>query len=108
MPPIKYDIVYLPSAEADLGEILTYIAVDLAAPSAAHRLLDKIEQSVAGLAAFPFAHALYPTHVATAPLEFRALFVGSYIVLYYVSDATVTIARIVYGGRDVQEILRHL
>lgn len=105
MPPAKYKLTYLKSADTDLADIFTYIAAELAAPEAAARLLEKIESAAGQLLTFPYAHPLYPAGVDTAPFEFRALIVESYPALYYVVDDTVTIARVVYGGRDIQAIL---
>ncbi|MDL2264532.1 type II toxin-antitoxin system RelE/ParE family toxin [Synergistaceae bacterium OttesenSCG-928-I11] len=105
MPRAKYEISYLPVAENDLADIVAYIAVELAAPEAANRLLDKIGAAVERLGIFPFAHPVYHSNVDTRPFEFRVRVVDSYIVLYYVTDRTVTVARILYAGRDIGAIL---
>ena len=105
MPPAKYKLAYLRAADSDLAEIFNYIAVELGAPEAAGRLLDKIEEAVTGLKTFPYAHKLYPAEVNTEPFEFRALVVESYLALYYVTGDTVTIARVIYDRRDIQRIL---
>jgi len=106
MPPAKYKIDYLPVADRDILDIISYITNELAAPEAASRLLDKIELAVERLRGFPYAHSIYPTEIDTRPFEIRAAFVESYVVLYYVIEETVTIARVVYGGRDIQRLLR--
>ena len=101
MPPQKYKIEYLPIADRDFAEIITYIAVDLAAPQAAVNLTQKIEQAIKSLETFPFAHSVYQSEeLRTVPFEFRALVVKSYLVFYYVTEDTVTIARIIHGKRD--------
>jgi plasmid stabilization system protein ParE len=85
MPKNKYEIEYLPVAKQDLAEIITYIAVDLAAPQAAANLLEKIEQAIKSLKTFPYAHAIYQPAVRkhpAMPFEFRALVVNSYLVFY--------------------------
>ena len=106
MPQKKYKIEYLPAADRDLAEIFTYIAVDLAAPQAAVNLLKKMERAVKSLSTFPYAHSVYQSaELRTAPFEFRALVVVSYLVFYYVTENTVTIARVVYGRRDMQNVL---
>ncbi|MDR0310809.1 MAG: type II toxin-antitoxin system RelE/ParE family toxin, partial [Acidobacteriota bacterium] len=87
MPQKKYKIEYLPAADRDLAEIFTYIAVDLAAPQAAVNLLEKIDQAVKSLDTFPYAHSVYQSAgLDTAPFEFRALVVASYLVFYYVNE----------------------
>ena len=108
MPPAKYEVVYLSAANADIADIVSHIAAELAAPEAASRLLDKIEQTVERLRTFPYAYRIYPTEIAAWPLEIRAAFVESYVVFYYVIEETVTVARVVYGGRDIQRLLRKI
>ena len=94
----KYKIEYLPVADRDLTEIFAYIASDLAAPQAAVNLLQKIDYAVKSLETFPYG-------TVTAPFEFRALVVASYLVFYYVTENAVTIARVVYGRRDIGNVL---
>ena len=102
----KYKIEYLPAADRDLAGIIAYIAIDLAAPQAAGTLLEKIDRAVKSLETYPYAHSIYQsTELLTTAFEFRALIVASYLVFYYVAENTVTIARIVYGRRDLQSVL---
>jgi plasmid stabilization system protein ParE len=105
MPQNKYKIEYLPIADQDLAEIVTYIAVDLAAPQAAVNLLEKIDKATKSLETFPYAHAVYQPagiQTSTMPFEFRSLNVNSYLIFYYITENTVTIARVVYSKRDIQ------
>ena len=103
MPQKKYEIEYLPVADQDLTEIVTYIAVDLAAPQAAANLLEKIEHAVKSLETFPYAHAVYrPIRLQTMPFEFRSLIVNSYLIFYYITENIVTIARVIYSRRDIR------
>ena len=109
MPQKKYKIVYLPVVDRDLAEIFTYITMDLAAPQAAAKLLEKIDRAVKSLELFPYAHAVYQyAGLTAAPFEIRALVVASYLVFYYVTENTVTIARVVYGRRDMRNVLSTL
>jgi addiction module RelE/StbE family toxin len=103
----KYKIEYLPVADRDLAEIFSYIAVDLAASQAAAGFLEKIGQAVQALDTFPYAHPVYHSaEIRTEPFEFRSLIVGSYLIFYYVTENTVTIARVVYGKRDMRNIVK--
>jgi len=111
MPQNKHEIEYLPVADRDLAEIITYIAVELAAPQAAAHLLEKIEQAVKSLETFPYAHAVYqPTGIqsSTMPFEFRSLVVNSYLVFYYITENIVTITRVIYSRRDKQNVFDDL
>jgi addiction module RelE/StbE family toxin len=101
----KYEIEYLPIADRDLTEIFSYIAVDLAAPQAATNFLEKMEKAVQALETFPYAYPIYHSaEIHTEPFEFRSLIMGSYLIFYYVTENTVTIARVVYGKRDMRNI----
>ena len=107
MPQNKYEIEYLPVADQDLAELVTYIAVDLAAPQAAANLLEKIDQAIKSLETFPYAHAVYQpagVQTPTMPFEFRTLVVNSYLVFYYITENIVTIARVIYSSRDIQNV----
>ena len=106
MPQPTYKLVYLSKADGDLREIVTYIAVELAAPAAANRFLDQLQQAISQLMIFPYAHPVYRGEVSTEPLEFRRLVVGSYLVFYYVTNEEVVVARVLYAKRDVQEHLQ--
>jgi addiction module RelE/StbE family toxin len=101
----KYKIEYLPIADRDLTEIFSYIAEDLAAPQAATKFLEKIGRSIQALDTFPYAYPVYRSaEIHTEPFEFRSLIVGSYLIFYYVTENTVTIARVVYSKRDMRHI----
>jgi plasmid stabilization system protein ParE len=101
----KYKIEFLPTADRDLAEIFSYIAVDLAAPQAAANFLEKFGQAIQALDTFPYAYPVYHSaEIHTEPFEFRSLSVGSYLVFYYVMENTITIARVVYGKRDMRNL----
>jgi plasmid stabilization system protein ParE len=101
----KYKIEYLPIADRDLTEIFSYLAVDLAAPQAAANFLEKIGRAIQALDTFPYVYPVYHSaEIHTEPFEFRSLIVGSYLIFYYVTENTVTIARIVHSKRDMRNI----
>jgi len=95
---------YAPLAKHDLSEIVTYIAVDLHAPQAALKLLKNIEEHIENLAEFPYA---YPLHYSRAPLrdEFRKMPVENYLVFYVVDGLTVEVRRVLYAGRNVEQLI---
>lgn len=73
---------------------------------AALRFLDAVETTVELLCQFPEAGGAVPTNRVDAD-GLRAKLVngfGSYVVLYFVTDETVDIARVVRGGQELDQI----
>ena len=87
-------------AETDLIEIWTTIAGD--DPSAADRLLDRIEQVCALLATHP--HAGKQRYDLAPGLRFYP--VGNYLVFYVLRDDGIAVARILHGARDYRQEFR--
>jgi len=98
-----YKLKYLPLAQKDLRNIISYIADNLKAPKAAMDLLDTLENSISHLQQFPYSCKLYQ---AIEPLitEYRILPVKNYLVFYVVIEHEVEIHRIVYGKMNVGKI----
>ena len=84
-------------AEIDLIEIWTAIAVD--EPSAADRLLDRIEQACALLASHP--HAGKQRDDLAPGLRFYP--VGNYLVFYVPREDGIAIVRVLHGARDYRQ-----
>ena len=102
-----YRIEYLPAALHDLVEIAAYIGVELDNPGAADRLADDIVESVSAAAGQPY---MFPLYIPMKPLthEYRKIVVRSYDIFYWVDEPgkTVTIARVIYAGRDIKRLLK--
>lgn len=101
-----FDVVYSKRARQDLRDIYQYIAYDLLVPETASEQVDRIMKAVRSLDQMPFRHRLYeeePWHSR----GLRVLPVDNYIVFYLPdeTDATVSIIRIMYGGRDIDKQL---
>ena len=99
-------IVYTHTARKDLREIYGYIAYTLLEPKTARDLSDRIMAEIRTLQEFPNMNPLYkeePWHSQGV----RTLPVKNYLVFYTVKDEaeTVSIARIMYGGRDISQQL---
>ena len=94
-----YTIEYLPIAKSDMVDIAKYIGVKLENPEAAERLAEKLTD-------MPYK---CPVHIPVKPLrhEYRKLIVQNYIMFYWVDEdkKLITIARVVYSGRDYENIL---
>lgn len=96
-------------ADADLDNIVQYIAVELANPQAASEFLDKLQAAIEETRSFPESGA--PVVNEYLPdTAVRKKLVGNYI-LYYLPDSakrTIYVLRIVYGRRNMDEILRQI
>lgn len=103
----KYELVYLPKARKDLVDAVSYVASVLQNPTAADRLAVKLIEAIEQIVPFPYANPLY---VSSRPLrrEYRKLIVDNYLVFYWVSEADkeITVARVVYGRRNHQDLLK--
>lgn len=96
-------------ADADLDDIVGYIAVELANPTAASDFMDKLQGAIEEAGFFPESGSLAINEFAPNT-EVRKKLVGNYI-MYYLQDSDekmIFILRIVYGRRNMGEILRQL
>lgn len=93
-------VVLSSSIEGDLAAISDYIAVD--SPARAVSLIDEILAGVYRVARNPLVYRLRPE---IGPGS-RMAVVGRYVILFSVSDETVMIERIAFGGRDLPALLQ--
>ena len=97
-----YTVQITSRAETDLREIYEYIAYELLSPPTAARQLQRLEEEILSLDQMPNRYPAYPDE----PWHSRGLLVMSvdnYLV-FYIPDAatqTVTVIRVMYGGRDI-------
>ena len=99
-------IVYTNTVRRDLREIYEYIAYTLLVPNTAKAISETIMREVRSLESLPERNPLYqdePWHSQGV----RFLRVKNYLVFYTVNpDAdTVSVARIMYGGRNISRQL---
>lgn len=96
-------------AEQELDDILSYIAVELSNPKAAYNWADSFEKAVDEACFFP--ESGMPIHNEfLSIMEVRKKIIGNYIMYYLPvpEEETIYILRIVYGKRNIDEILRVL
>lgn len=74
------------------------------------RFLDAVEATVELLCQFPEAGGAVPTNrVDSNGLRTKLVNgFGAYVVLYFVTDATVDIARVIRGGQELDQIALNL
>ena len=100
------NVGYSVDALGDLREIYSYIANELLVPETAAAQLGRIRKEVRSLDFMPARYTLVewePWH----SMKMHQLPVENFIVYYLVDDKerTVTVARIFYGGRDIEGII---
>ena len=101
---MSMNIVYTHTARQDLREIYDYIASTLLVPDTARSLTDKIMADIRSLEKFPERNPLYKDEPWYSQ-GVRFMPVKNYLVFYTVKNETVSISRIMYGGRDISKQL---
>ena len=93
------DYILLPRAQADLDDIVRYLAIDLGSPGAAQRFLDEFETRIAAVCSFP---EMYPLSRMSevAARGYRAMPVMRYVVLYAHRDNQIAVAHIFHQTQD--------
>lgn len=103
----KYSYRFTQMAEQDLDEILQYISVDLCNPIAAQNLGRKIFEEIDAVRVFPASGALVNNEFL-ADKTVRKLTVDNYVIYYkaHYEEKVISIIRIVYGKRNLDETLK--
>ena len=101
-----YEVIYLPTARRQLTDAALSIAADLAAPEAAEKLLDAVDEEISRLCEHPYRHPVYAASYAMRQ-EIRYFPVRNYLVFYVVKEEqkTVEIWRFLHQRRNVREHL---
>ncbi|HUS91976.1 MAG TPA: type II toxin-antitoxin system RelE/ParE family toxin [Phycisphaerae bacterium] len=86
-------------AEADLEEVLDYVAQD--DPAAAEDLLNRLVEVMHTLADHP--HAGRAREELARGLRSRP--VGSYVIFYRPMEGGIRVVRVLHGARDLPELL---
>ena len=96
-------------AESDLDGIVSYIAVELANPQAASDFVDKLKDNIDEARAFPESGSLVDNEFLQVE-NLRKKLIGNYIMYYLldIEENIIYILRIVYGKRNLDEILKKL
>ena len=102
----NYAVRYTPQALDDLRDLYTYLAFTLQVPATARQLTARLRKSIRSLNQLPSRYPL----VEWEPWNSRGLRkmpVEHFVVFYLVKPdpPQVTVIRILYGGRDIDQIL---
>lgn len=103
----KYSYRFTEKAEQDFDEILRYISVDLANPTAAQNLGRKIFEKIDTVRNFPDSGAAVDNEFLSDKM-IRRVPIENYIIYYkaHYEEKIIYILRIVYGKRNLDEILK--
>lgn len=104
-----YEVIITDQADADLKGIYEYIAFELLSPDNATGQLKRLEERIIGLEEFLEKFKLYekePWHSR----GLRRMPVDNYLVFYIPNqeEVIVTVIRVMYVGRDVDNQLMNL
>ena len=97
MSPRRREVRLLRSAEDDLNDIVSYIALDDV--TAAEALVLKIENKLSRLADHPHLGRI-PSEEELKALGYRYLIIDNYLAFYTITDRSILIHRILHGARD--------
>ena len=106
---MNWKIEYSARARQDLRDIYEYIAYELLARDTASRQIGRIMKEIRSLEKMPLRYRLYdeePWH--SQGLRF---FPANHFLVFYLTseaDRTVTVIRIMYGGRDISKQLNEI
>jgi toxin ParE1/3/4 len=92
-------------AKQDLRGIYEYIAFTLIEPDIAKKLINQITASLKKLGIAPYSHPIYQDEPWKSR-ELRRINIGNYSGFYLVAEKEVHVIRILYGGRDIDTILK--
>lgn len=105
----KFSYQLTHKAAADLDDIVSYLTGELAKPKAAADFVDKAQAVLEKTRSFPESGSPVVNEFLPVP-KVRKDLVDNYII-YYLPDFThkvILVLRIVYGRRNMAEILRQL
>ncbi|MHB1255413.1 MAG: type II toxin-antitoxin system RelE/ParE family toxin [Dethiobacteraceae bacterium] len=102
----RYRVDISGPAENDLRDIVRYISAQLSAPMTAIKMMDTLNEAMAGLALMQ-QKCTFVTDERLAMIGYRKLPVKNYIVFLTINEKSkvVDVERILYARRDWQRII---
>ena len=102
----QYKVIYSPEANEDLKAIYRYIAIDLGEKGTAKNQTERIRRKIHGLTTFPEKYKAVEWK-PWSEINMRQVAIDNYVAFYLVDNdkQLVTVVRIFYGGRDIQNLI---
>ena len=99
----KFKAIILPQAEADISDILDYIANDLSNATAAEHLWVDMIEAIGRAKTFPYAMPVVKNERITLGAEYRRLDVNNYTLIYKIAEdeKEIRIFAVFYGPSNV-------
>ena len=103
-----YNIIYSPQAFLDLTELYEYIRFNLQVPKTAEKQVNRIKHAIRSLETMPMRYQLVDWE-SWHSKGIRRIPVNNYTVFYIVDEnqITVTVIRIFYSGRNIENIINN-
>ena len=103
-----YSVIYSPQAFLDLTELYEYIRFNLQVPKTAEKQVNRIKHAIRSLETMPMRYQLVDWEPWYSK-EIRRVPVDNYTVFYQVDEnqITVTVIRIFYSGRNIENIINN-
>ena len=103
---MRYHVHLAEEAAQDLNQIFDYIAYELESVINADRQLKRIEKEIMALDTMPFRYRIYEMEPWLS-LGVRRFSVDQYCIFYLPDEntKTVSVLRVLYGGRDIDSIM---
>ncbi len=100
-----YSVIYSPEAKNDIKDIYSYIAFELLVPGTAESQVNRIRKTIRSLDLMPSRNPIVDWEPWKS-MGMHKVPVDNFVAFYIVDSTalTVTIIRIVYGGRDIQRM----
>lgn len=101
----SYSIIYSPQAFLDLTELYKYICFTLQVPKTAQKQVNRIKHAIRSLETMPIRYTLVNWDPWCSK-GIRRVPIDNYTVFYQVDEnqMTVTVIRIFYSGRNIENI----
>lgn len=99
-----FKLRYLPLFEQDLMEVVAYICNHLQNREAADSLITKIEKAILKRLATPLSFEPFHSTKYRQDTYYR-IYVGNFSIFYVVLDDVMEVRRLIYGGRDIDNLL---
>lgn len=84
----RYEVIISPSVLVAIDETLDYLINTYSADGAAFKLLSDWKDAVERVSLFPYAMAKVSNHNVSGGQEYRKFFVGNFVTIYYVDEAS--------------------
>ena len=103
-----YSVIYSPQAFLDLTGLYEYIRFNLQVPKTAEKQVNRIKHAIRSLETMPMRYQLVewePWH----SMGIRRVPIDNYTAFYLVDEdkCSVTVVRIFYAGRNIENIINN-